>query len=269
MEPFRQTRICLTEKRIGEVFKQLHLVSNKSNVETLKIERTSIVNLNGNVLNGFVNLIDLDLSHCSLMVLENGIFEPLSHLKSINLGFNLISSIANDLFRNNRELNRIILKSNVLVNVNEAAFSGLTHLETLDLSYNHISKLETEFSNCPNLKTIFLNNNEIQQIVSSRTFTQLGNLTNLDLNSNKIQEIYFECSKTLCYLNLSNNEIRKLQLYYFLSLTNLKVLNLKNNSITGSITDLKFKNNAKLLDLDLSNNRNVEIGKNAFKNCKN
>ena len=267
-----ETYVTLINKSYDDLRSNLDGVSHKLYINTVKILQTPIVNLNGNVLNGFVNLIDLGLNHCSLMVLENGIFEPLSHLKSINLGFNLISSIANDLFRNNHELNRIILKSNVLVDVNQAAFSGLTHLETLDLSYNHISKLETEFLNCPHLKTLFLNNNEIQQIVSC-AFNKLGYLTNLDLNSNKIQfvqnDLFMPSSKNVRVLNLSNNVIHKLGYDCFIELTELCNLNLSNNIITCSLITSFFWFNSKLTDLDLSGNQIYKITRNAFDNCPN
>ena len=271
METYRDSSVTLYQHNYNDVIQCLANVSKKSDVTTLKILQTPIVDLNRNILNGFAHLIDLDLSFCSLMTFAYDVFSNLLNIKSINLSNNLLTSISIGLFRNNCNVIKLILKNNSLVTTNKIALSCLGNLEILDLSFNHISKLATECLNCYNLKTFYLNNNEIQTIING-AFNGLPKLTYLSVNCNKLKSLknhmFSAQSSNLTHLNFSNNNISTIGDNCLIDLTELNVLNLSNNCLTSSIIKSFLFHNSKLLDLDLSGNNIFKVGRKAFDNCK-
>ncbi|XP_058003851.1 probable disease resistance protein At1g61300 [Hevea brasiliensis] len=88
-----------------------------------------------------------------------------------------------------------------------------------------------EVPRCPDLLTLFLNDNDNLSEISDGFFQFMGTLTVLDLSSTKIEKLPVGISKlnSLQYLNLSGTLIRELPIELKM-LINLKYLNLKSTS---------------------------------------
>ena len=266
-----KTVISFSEKRYDDIIRNLEAVSDKSDINTLNISQTSIIELKESVFNEFTNLIDLNLSNCTIYNINHtSVLKHLTHLKSINFSNNAISSIDNRFFANNERLEIINFKNNLLDNVGQVAFSHLQHLETFDLSYNRFSELKHDFLTSGSLKNLYLNNNQIE-FVTSTCFYRIPNLTRLILDNNKInyfESDVFKYSVNLQYLSVNHNQIQLINETSFWNLTMLTNLYLKNNRITQKISTSIFFMNKGLTKLDLSGNKITNLEKRAFNDCK-
>ena len=265
-----ETSLHIFNENYNEVVNHLVTKSDKAVITNLKITYCIIGDLQQHTLHGYQNVLDLDLSNCCICLLENGVFSHLVHLKSINLSNNVIESISNA-FDTNSKLQQINLKDNVLKSVCKTSFSVLEQLEILNLSYNNIWVLEEHFLNCPILKVLHLNNNEIKEVASS-AFYQLPNLNTVILDDNKIEKLaanVFHKSINLRHLSLNNNGLSEISLNFLWKMTELKSLQLKNNLITQAIDNTLFSYNQNLFDVNLSDNNISGIQKDAFNNCRN
>ena len=270
MECHVLTTICLVKNTYDEVVCKL-VASNSSIVNVIKILETPIGVLNRNLLNSFVNLIDLELSDCSIFSLDDDVFEDLINLTAINLSNNVISLISHNLFYRNTKLRTINVKNNLLHSVDTSAFCHLTNLEILDLSYNHIAVLNTNFLKNASLLVLRLNNSYISDITCS-AFDDLVNLTDLSLDNNRIEILRFNVFEKVCnlkHLNLNCNRLNKIYPNTFWKLKELSTLYLRNNCFTHCFGQLFFAHNTKLTDLDMSENEISYIEKFTFDHCPN
>jgi slit protein 2 len=116
----------------------------------------------------------------------------------------------------------------------------------LNISYNNIQTIYNgDLHNLPELKSVLLNNNGIQQV----------------------EPEVFCMTKQLEILNLSNNKLKIIEPVTFCYLKELKVLSLSNNTITF-IHRSQFQNNIKLSLLDLSGNCITTFDPFTFENNK-
>ncbi len=131
--------------------------------------------------------------------------------------------------------------SNSISNI--TPLSGLTNLDTLDLSYNIISDVST-LSGLTNLTYLNLRSNEISDV---SVVSNLTNLTTLWLYSNSISDVSALSGLTsLEQLYLHDNSISDVS--PLSGLTNLEVLWLDNNNISD-ISPLSGLTNLESLDL--------------------
>ena len=260
-----ETHLELFNKSYNDV---LTSVSNKFGIYFLKIIGTPMATIEKDLINEFSNLIDLNLSNCSLTGFEDGAFNKIIHLKSINLSNNCLSSIDKSLFETNTKLKIIILQNNLL-NFPNIKFSLLEDLDILDLSYNRISKLIEDTLNFANLKVLYLNCNQIQSVMLC-TFYQLPKLTHLTLEHNELNELHqntFDQLKELQFLNLNHNYIETLPVSIFWILKELKGIYLKSNLLKDKISRLLFFYNVELVEIDLSGNKLSAVKHYSFENC--
>ena len=265
-----ETTLTFSNETYLNVLRSLRQISNKSNIQTLKITDSVIGHLVTSTFNGFQNIINLDLNRCNIFEFGQKVFDSLIHLNAINLSNNNIVSIENTLFKSNHKLRTIILENNLLYEIASIVFSRLENLQILNLSYNATLVLEHDFLKCTKLKELHLNNCHIENIFTS-AFHQLFNITYLALNNNKIEKINendFQYLKNLKQLNLSHNLIQKIHIKAFHSLVNLSVLDLGTNCLKTVIDISLFHHNTNLIQLDLSHNDIPQILRGVFKNCR-
>lgn len=108
-------------------------------------------------------------------------------------------------------------------------------LEVLQLGYNHIKEIPTSFSKFANLKSIYLQSNEVTAF--PLCLCELKHLDVVDLSENKIQELPDRMEKLQCIeLNVNVNRLKNLP--ESLSLCpRLKVLRVEENLLElASIT---------------------------------
>ncbi|XP_019945157.2 matrix-remodeling-associated protein 5-like [Paralichthys olivaceus] len=163
--------------------------------------------------------------HCtfrSLLTIPPGL--P-SHTRRINLGFNSISRIHDSSLAGLDRAELLMLHSNDLHHLPEAAFKDMKSLQILKLSYNKLSEISSSltFSGLTSLLRLYLDHNLLQH-VHPRALLQLPSLKLLRLQGNRLHQLH---PHTLCTLSLLNT-------YYF---STLRHLDLSNNSLTTLPTD--------------------------------
>ncbi|KAM8855976.1 matrix-remodeling-associated protein 5-like isoform 2-T3 [Spinachia spinachia] len=158
--------------------------------------------------------------HCtfrSLLTIPSGL--PL-HTRRINLGFNSISSIHNRSLAGLKKAELLMLHSNDLHHLPNAAFRDMKSLQILKLSYNKLREIASSltFSGLTSLLRLYLDHNLLQHI-HPRALLQLTSLRLLRLQGNRLHQLH---PHALCTVSLLNT-------YYF---STLKHLDLSNNSLT-------------------------------------
>uniref|UniRef100_A0A8C4EZI9 Ig-like domain-containing protein n=1 Tax=Dicentrarchus labrax TaxID=13489 RepID=A0A8C4EZI9_DICLA len=158
--------------------------------------------------------------HCtfrSLLTIPPGL--P-AHTRRINLGFNSISGIHDSSLAGLKKVELLMLHSNDLHHLPDAAFRDMKSLQILKLSYNKLREISSSltFSGLTSLLRLYLDHNLLQHI-HPRALLQLPSLRLLRLQGNRLHQLH---PHTLCTLSLLNT-------YYFSS---LRHLDLSNNSLT-------------------------------------
>uniref|UniRef100_G3NSN7 Ig-like domain-containing protein n=1 Tax=Gasterosteus aculeatus TaxID=69293 RepID=G3NSN7_GASAC len=158
--------------------------------------------------------------HCtfrSLLAIPSGL--PV-HTRRINLGFNSISRIHNSSLAGLKKAELLMLHSNDLHHLPNAAFRDMKSLQILKLSYNKLREIASSltFSGLTSLLRLYLDHNLLQHI-HPRALLQLTSLRLLRLQGNRLHQLH---PHALCTLSLLNT-------YYF---STLRHLDLSNNSLT-------------------------------------
>ncbi|XP_037345553.2 matrix-remodeling-associated protein 5-like [Pungitius pungitius] len=158
--------------------------------------------------------------HCtfrSLLTIPSGL--PV-HTRRINLGFNSISRIHNSSLAGLKKAELLMLHSNDLHHLPNAAFRDMKSLQILKLSYNKLREIASSltFSGLTSLLRLYLDHNLLQHI-HPRALLQLTSLRLLRLQGNRLHQLH---PHALCTLSILNT-------YYF---STLRHLDLSNNSLT-------------------------------------
>uniref|UniRef100_A0A8C0W2X5 Toll-like receptor 3 n=1 Tax=Castor canadensis TaxID=51338 RepID=A0A8C0W2X5_CASCN len=256
---------------IGKLFGLLNNVQlGPSLAENLCLElsNTSIQNLSlSNIqLNRITNmtffglkqtsLTMLDLSHNSLNVIGNNSFVWLPHLKYFFLEYNNIQHLSSYSFyglSNLRYLNlkRSFTKQSIsltsLPKIDDLSFQWLKCLEFLNMEENNIPGTKSNmFTGLINLKYLSLSN----------TFTSLKTLTN---------ETFLSLAYSpLLILNLTKNQISKIESGAFFWLGHLKVLDLGLNQIEQEITGEEWRGLENIFEIYLSYNKYLRLTSSSF-----
>jgi len=128
----------------------------------------------------------LHLQYCSLRSISEETLHGLVKLISVDLSGNLFTSLSPNLFVGNHHLNELILRGNILVDLqwNASLLNGPPHLSKLDLQSCKLKKL------------------------SSETFSLLRNLQYLDISNNELELLNYDTLSShqqLNYVNVENN----------------------------------------------------------------
>lgn len=190
------------------------------------------------------NLKVLDLSNNSIDSLPSGVFSKLARLQELNLQGNAISFIA------------------------DHALDGVTSLTSLNLADNKLVTLPPElFSDTREVRELHLQNNSIN-VLAPGLFNDLTELIILDLSANELTDEWINTATfagllRLVVLNLSKNNIAKLEATVFRDLYSLQILRLEENNIQ-TIAENTFNSLNNLHTLILSSNKLTRIDSNTF-----
>ncbi|KAH7688439.1 Leucine-rich repeat protein [Dioscorea alata] len=143
-------------------------------------------------------------------------------------------------------------------------FGHLSSLEYIDISYNQFGTLffSSIIKNLTMLKYAFFSNNNFEGILSIGLFSNKSNLKELDLSNNYQLEVQTEHlgilpSFQLNKIFLSNCILNKLSGFIPTFLSNqymIEYIELSSVNLKGNFPQWLFKNNTKLMGLDLGNN---------------
>ncbi|XP_008948457.1 PREDICTED: toll-like receptor 5 [Merops nubicus] len=173
---------------------------------------------------------------------------------------------------------KLLLTFNYIRQVTAASFPLLEHLLLLEIGTQRVYPVtigKGAFRNLPNLRVLDLGFNKILQLdldafIGLRSLTVLR-LFNNDLGDSILEDRYFQDLSSLEELDLSGNEITKLQPHpLFYNLTVLTTVNLKSNKISNlcesNLTSFRGKH---FLYFNLSLNNLYKMDERAWVKCPN
>ncbi len=234
----------------------------------------------------------------------------------INKNYEFIPDYA---FRN-IVFSNLSLASNHIKNLSDNGFMGVLNIEELDLRKNRIELIKSySFKGLSFLKFLYIGQNPIK-LIESNAFAFLISLqSNFDLslqylsdlssyfysnvsNANKINQLTLKSSlistlknftfyglESLTFLDISENELKSIEIYAFRNLINLRTIHLKNNLLiaidlgifNNNLGDVNFEgnrltslsgttfNSSRVREVILVDNRLEDIEKNLFKTMRN
>ncbi len=153
---------------------------------------SNVINIEAGCFLDFTALTSLDLRYNRLHALNNGVFDGLYQLKTLNLGLNpLLYTLGDHVFSGLSQLDYLDLDGNSLSILSDHLFNGLSQLKYLDLSYSHrLSSLsEGMFSELNQLKYLDLSLSRLSTPLSSGVFSGLSQLTILNLSQSYLNTL--------------------------------------------------------------------------------
>ncbi|KAF7490278.1 Leucine-rich repeat neuronal protein 1 [Sarcoptes scabiei] len=219
----------------------------------------------------YKNLIYLDLTSNLITTIVNDNFKYNSQLQAILLANNTIEILKSRAFVGLDSLLKLDLSENRIDSIDDFIFKNLHSLQTLDLSYNRIEKLNSNsFFGLKNLLHLNISNNKIR-IFSTELFAHLPKLINLNSSFNQLERLeddWFIALNDLIDLDLSSSKLEFLSQNCFNGLIKLTSLSLQNNSLMTIPTDSFFKHN-NIQILKIGQNPYPFIPARSFYNLKN
>lgn len=224
--------------RLPTSLKNLHLEKNSfetvnlkylGNLEELYLDENplSVVKIfdSGNTLRR------LSLSKCSLQDRLGYLLQMnFRFLTELDVSYNLISSLSEDMLQNTPSLEALSLSHNQLTTLPDLRL--LTKLRSLSLSHNSIDSLADTILPS-SLKILSLRGNRIRSI-DTTVFSELHQLEELDLSVNMLRSLpqgWAKYIEGLKYLNLKSNQFASIGDMMVSSLLALNELHIKDNVV--------------------------------------
>ena len=266
---------------------------NLGELQYLNLEANKLQRIPANLLHKNVhkNLRDVRMSFNKLKVVRTSQFNSLDKLQTIvltgehcstidslkiltdHLAGNLIKDVETGAFRHLPNLVTLILSHNRISAINARAFSGLTHLQKLELQYNSLNDFSLSvFDNCTlNPDTpLFLNlsHNVLRHLLPSEngySIPQPPLIQLLDVSHNfisRVPELFLDAvSLSLRSLDLSHNHLTEIDDASLQQLSNLQILRIHNNQIsTIHKSALSGLTNVQILDLSFNRLESLQFG---------
>uniref|UniRef100_A0A8C5GYA6 Uncharacterized protein n=1 Tax=Gouania willdenowi TaxID=441366 RepID=A0A8C5GYA6_GOUWI len=234
------------------VYKVPHGIPNNSSFISLK--------------NNFISSIRMDLLHhltsLQFLILSNNwltdnMLSPLFNLRTLNLSHNQLTSVPMGLPPSIIEL---YLKGNLIKQLHERTFIGMTKLEVLDFSGNKLTNDGLGNSlNVTHLESLNLEANQLEQVPQ----TLPSSLKVLNLGSNlisSIKKVAFSNLKKLELLSVARNKVFEVAAGAFRALSFLHQLDFSHNTLQ-KVPRLLPRN---VHSVSLSNNRIRSVPADAF-----
>lgn len=196
-----------------------------------------MVSLPSEIFESFLLLKSVDASNTRLSSIVNMRFSSLPNLVDLDLSHNSIITVPDRIFDrcNAKEVN---LQQNKIRELSSSAFAGLTQLLNLDLSFNKIAKLDEDvFRPLISMNELRLDNNRIE-VIDEKLFVHNSQLQMLYLNNNLISVVQakaFESLKMLSALDIGDNLFPAINLMPMERLNNIGLNN-------GNLTTLEIPN---------------------------
>ncbi|XP_075166203.1 tsukushi [Haematobia irritans] len=230
-------------------------------VENLYLSFNQINNISLGAFQNLNKLAKLDLSHNNITtkILDRDVFkgkysaenyEPIKTLIELDLAYNDLHALQNDLFEHLPNLEILILCKNTFQVIDTStlvAIASLSSLKTLDMSYMEISALPETIFHSPNeLETLLLSGNLFHEVPAALKWAK--HLKKLVLDENPLGDfVKGNFSETL-------NSLEYLSISYLLDTTrigpgalnvlqNLTTLIATDNPLLSSIDELAFTKN--------------------------
>ncbi|XP_078034273.1 insulin like growth factor binding protein acid labile subunit convoluted [Augochlora pura] len=224
---------------------------------------TEYVDLSHNLINKLdsSHLADLtkmgwcNMSHNAISDLKRGTFARNSLLKVLNLSHNKIRKLDSNTFRGMRFLARLFLSDNQIDDVGRGTFGPVTRIGTIDLARNFIKKIDFQMFNQLQFAELLDVSENFVTVIEKLSFKDLY-LAKVNLSHNEISKIEpgaFENCVNLTVLDMSHNKLENISKYSFDSSTYATELQLSYNQFT-SLNQVPLHNMTGLKVLNVSHN---------------
>ena len=200
-------------------------------LKRLKADYNRIGALSYDILRSVKGLEELSLAYNIIREIPKGTFKDLNNLKILNMYGNQIAVVDQDTFAGaESNLEYLDLGFNIIKSI--ATDLSLPNLKYLNLAKNNLSNIEGAFNLLSSLNSLVLKENAIDN-VTPFTFTGLNNLISIDLSQNLIRSVLPEVfsNNYLNEVNVSGNLLKELEQDTFVNLPILEVLDLSHNNL--------------------------------------
>ncbi|XP_044738100.1 toll-like receptor Tollo [Chrysoperla carnea] len=215
----------------------------------LSIDNNHIKTIQMDALKNCTSLQDLHLNGNELLEVPQ-VLSEVPMLKTLDLGENHITSIANATFQNMQHLFGLRLTENNIGNISKGVFDKMAALKILNLSRNKIQKVEAgAFDANINLQAIRLDGNYLTDI--GNLFSKLPSLVWLNISDNQLEWFDYALIPTgLQWLDIHANKIAELGNYFEIESTlQLSTFDASSNKLT-EITGSAIPNSVEMLFLN-------------------
>ncbi|ESO00814.1 hypothetical protein HELRODRAFT_192428 [Helobdella robusta] len=172
----------------------------------------------------------LDLSHNNMTSLSLRSFEGCELLLTLDLSYNYLKSV-DGVLDGLKELSRLNLQNNRLTHLTSSTFKDLKSLRYLVLANNKIHDVDKRtFKNLDKLIFLSLRNNPLSSNLPRLQFAS-SSLSNIHLSNCHLSKMPKGLPNSIKYLQLSRNEVKKLDGWSFEDYPFVNVLVLENNYI--------------------------------------
>ena len=197
------------------------------------------------------SLQTLDMSNNQINHLPPHLLTTLP-LRSLFLGNNTLSSLPIDAFTGQKQLERLSLRGNLLtgVQLKPELATDLLSLLHLDLSANMLETLDPAFlAALPSLQVLKVSENQLSSLQMPPSLFQL---TELNMSGNQLIKVEARSLvglEALTHLNLANNQLQSIHSATFRNASSILVLDLSSNKLQEVPESLKYLTNLQTLDI--------------------
>nr|XP_039252706.1 leucine-rich repeat-containing protein 15-like [Styela clava] len=273
-------RICFSDDNIWCDLSLRKIIPQPKDMEKLSVRRKAstaiglfindscVASLEKNDLVGYPKIRVINLANNSIETIPKAVFENNKDLERIDLSVNLITDISQQAFAGLTKLTYLKLDNNRITGIQSGTFSILAaSLQFLSIQNNQLASIDIgQFNGLKNLETLNLKDNRISHIDGSAFFS-LNSINELYLDGILIREFtnnMFDGLENLEILSISNNEhFDKLPDGFGKNFRNLRTLNISSNNL-GNLNSDSFDDMKKLEKLDLGNNSLTEVSEALF-----
>ncbi|XP_058817484.1 connectin-like [Topomyia yanbarensis] len=169
----------------------VHPFAFANHPEEISLERNEIIELDKEALVRLPQLKRLNLDFNNLTMLHDDVFVDLTSLDELKLESNQLSVLTREIFKGLGNLRFLKLTANSISYIGDTVFAELWSLHELDLDSNHIEKLSARaFDGLNNLRRLNLENNRLTRLERG-IFTGVPAVLSLNLNSNQLETITY------------------------------------------------------------------------------
>lgn len=182
---------------------------------------------------GLTGLLELELDSNQISTIQSGLLRSLTGVEDLFFFSNVIDTIEDGAFDQLHELVIFDLSNNLITEITEDMFGAETAVINLNLNNNRLTSVPRLPSIAPRIKYIFLNHNQITNILDEDFTFAYSNVTNIHLASNLITEVSatpFEVLTSLDIIDLSDNSITALDTELFDRIPSLYTFYFENNN---------------------------------------
>lgn len=206
------------------------------------------------LLRGLVRLEKFKVEECNISSIHESFFGFSPNLTHLQLQYNRLKELPENIFHNNILLKQIDLSFNFIETLHENLLFNQKNLEKLSLYHNNISLVPNEFfKNARNIKTLLLGQNKLQNITQA-VFRDLPNVETVSLSKNNLTYFKLDLNREIKQLDLSYNNLTSMPDIEWLNHLKLEIVQLQYNQITSFSLPFLYSTNKINPTVDVSHN---------------